>query len=351
MVGMLSAIGRVAGRIGSEAIDRKKEEVKAKREMQLQQLQNQFLGEQGNLNRGLQERQIASTENLTKAQIAANERSDALARETQKGIATLQAGSSEKIAGMNVALGRDQLKVEVDKYKEQIAAQKDIAGSQIAAQKDIAEFEADARQKLGITERTTKDGKVILMRPDGTKVALPNDESGKEIDLANADASTPEMKNLTALMLIPGMTQQKAVDYIYGAKADSPTQIQMDFFEAMSKSKPFGTTTEDLQNWMTLSGEFRDQVIAAREAAMAAPPGTAPGATPAPAAPPASAATPAPPKSVAISPPIDASGKPDMTKMIVDQPYLIGGRTWVKTAEGGLREVSVAPATGAPPGG
>jgi hypothetical protein len=205
-IGMLGALlGGAAGGWGKGQM----EAIKAKREEQLKALDRQFQGQQNDLNRAVQERQITSQEKLTTAQLGVTRELGLGQIANQKAIAELQEGgantrttqqitSAEKIAENQNILMKDLKGMELE-------------GAQLLNTKPVTYTYKDAAGKdQSITRMTRPDGKIL---PDFV------DEKGNRLSILTNDNDTPEIKNVKQLMQL-GVPQATAMKLAYPQTGD-----------------------------------------------------------------------------------------------------------------------------------
>jgi hypothetical protein len=288
MVGLFTALGRVAGRVGTEAIDRKKEEVKAKREMQLQKLQQEFLGGQNAMqiasNEKLAGAQLAATKENTAAQLGVQERIATAGNRTTKEIAEANITSDETVAQKQINARADEIKTTLEANRAQweatLKSEEGRSAAQIQGGKDLAKLQIDAAADANVTFQTQGDGTSVMLR-NGKPVAMPLDPAtGKPMNPAISDNDTPEVKNYKFMrtLNVPHNEAMKAFE----SKNDNPALLYAGYVQTFVKAQTtFGNATdetaENADRWARQMLENSGVVL---PAAGAAPASAAAGATP-----------------------------------------------------------------------
>lgn len=240
------------------------EEIKQKREEKLKDLDRQFQGQQNDLNRAVQEKQITSQEKLTSAQLAVQRELGLGQQATAKAIAELQEG------GQNT------------RSTNALTTQERIAQMQVDSAKTLQESMIGAQQKLNTRlTAVVKDGKTSYeyLTPDGTPIPKLKGPDGKEYDWAGPDASTDAAKNYN-FMIANDIDPKQAAKWAFGAKSGDREAIMTQLLTGMNSSSIVPPNAENQALRQKLAGEGADFIIGHGEAAEAAT--TAPAATPAP---------------------------------------------------------------------
>lgn len=204
------------------------QEIKDKREEKLKLLDQEFNRSENSLTRQVQREDMAARERQAAAQLASTEKLTLSGQNIQKTIAEQQIKNAKDIAELGEAGATERSK------------------AQIEAGKDLANMQIDAAQQLGITPKTTSDGKTIWVRPDGTRVNGPKDEKGNEIDLALSDTDTPEIKNFKFMKTL-GIEDADAMSKLLSSKNADPALMYVSLMESFTKAQTtFGNADQEV---------------------------------------------------------------------------------------------------------